>query len=185
MLLAKEVFPSLHYGRFGRLSRNIRVIRNGGFGIILSGAPTRYFLGVCHQEDWENNKNQCGNINYIPYASTNSFTVRDFFFISDDSFSIRITFCLERSFASIFSLRRVLVEWPGWIYYILIFSTSWEKPHPFAHSSWKYNSWEKMGKSPFPDGVWCVGISEHIYRHISLSVNSFLLNRYCLLTVLF
>ena len=27
--------------------------------------------------------------------------------------------------------------------------------------------------SPFPHRVWCVDISEHIYRHISLSVNSF------------
>ena len=37
--------------------------------------------------------------------------------------------------------------------------------------------------SPFPNRVLCVYKSEHIYRHITLTVNSFLLNRYSLLTV--
>ena len=37
--------------------------------------------------------------------------------------------------------------------------------------------------SPFRNRVLCVDISKHIYRHITLTVNSFLLNRYSLLTV--
>ena len=37
----------------------------------------------------------------------------------------------------------------------------------------------------FPNGVLCVDISEDTYRRIALTVNLFLLNHYCSLTVLF
>ena len=37
----------------------------------------------------------------------------------------------------------------------------------------------------FAHRVLCIDISEHIYRHILLSMNPFLLYRYCSLTVLF
>ena len=37
--------------------------------------------------------------------------------------------------------------------------------------------------SPFPNKVLCVDTSEHIYRRLTLTVNSFLLNRYSSLTV--